>query len=139
MDYAITFEEYREYSGVVDEPRFKELIKPADAAIENVTSGFYFDKAKLANELDSIQYRQRAEYYKMAVAFQVDYFNAMNASTVAELNNRPLSQSIGGTSISFGDARRDNSGNVALIGAEALSLLGSVGLLYRGAKLWKRC
>lgn len=139
MDYAITFEEYREYSGVVDEPRFKELIKPADAAIENVTSGFYYDKAKLANELDSIQYRQRAEYYKMAVAFQVDYFNAMNASTVAELNNRPLSQSIGGTSISFGDARRDNSGNVALIGSEALSLLGSVGLLYRGAKLWKRC
>lgn len=136
---ALSYEEYEAYSGKVDEAKFNALIKKAQIAIEAITNGFYFDTDKLETELASVQYNMRALYYKHAIAYQIDYYDEMGATTVAALNKKPVSQSIGSTSINYGEKGTDSSGNVARVSAESLDVLGVVGLLYRGGRLWKRC
>lgn len=138
MPYAINYTEYKEYSGVVSEEEFTKLLPAADAAIETLTMGFYFDKGKLYDDVSSVQFKHRAVCYKKAVAFQIDYYSFLGTTTVAQMNATPSSQSIGATSVSYGDQVRDASGNIARYAAESLNVLEPTGLLYRGVGLCRR-
>lgn len=129
----LTYKEFEDMGGdkaKTDEPTFKGLIVKAQQTLSTETQGFYMTPEALEN--DTVLFRKQR--YKEALTQQVSFFVDSKATTAAQAAAKPVSQSIGDTSVSYGD-----KGKISMTSPEALSLLADTGLLYRGAKLWRHC
>ena len=133
----LTYKEFEDMGGdkaKTDEPTFKGLIVKAQQTLSTETQGFYMTPEALEN--DTVLFRKQR--YKEALTQQVSFFVDSKATTAAQAAAKPVSQSIGDTSVSYGDRRGSGSGGkISMTSPEALSLLADTGLLYRGAKLWR--
>lgn len=134
----LTYTEYSGFGGSLEEAEFNKLLPKAIDAINNLTLDFYGDPLDLEADAVTQQYVRRAVRFKKAIAYQIDYYNFLGTTSVAQMNATPASQSIGATSVSYGDQVRDASGNVSRYAAEAIEVLEPTGLLYRGVSLCRR-
>lgn len=125
----LTFVEYNELIGEsVDEARFTELIGKAEQVIDSVTRHFY-----QFHDLETdIEFRKKQ--VKLAIAYQVQYFDEVGATTSEGITSRPQSVSLGRTSISS-DSRQGvttQQGNQSIVCEDAYNALHLTGLLNRG-------
>ena len=134
----LTYTEYTGFGGSLEEADFNKLLPKAIDAINNLTLDFYGDPLDLEADAVTQQYVRRAVRFKKAIVYQIDYYSFLGTTSVAQMNATPASQSIGATSVSYGDQVRDASGNVSRYAAEAIEVLEPTGLLYRGVGLCRR-
>lgn len=134
----LTYQEYTSFGGSLDEAEFDKLLPKTADAINNLTLDFYADPLVLEADILTPQYGRRAVRFKKAITYQIEYYSFLGTTSVAQMNATPSSQSIGGTSVSYGDQVRDASGNVSRYAAEVIEVLEPTGLLYRGVGLCRR-
>lgn len=124
----LTYGEYTQLSiDPVDESEFDKLLKRAITTLNVVTRHFY-------NFIDFEEdYDFRKAQVKAALAFQVDYFNEVGATTFEGMNRTPQSVSLGRTTITQSSSRVANNNRViSIIPQEAINALQGTGLLSRG-------
>lgn len=124
----LTYGEYTQLSiDPVDESEFDKLLKRAIITLNVVTRHFY-------NFIDFEEdYDFRKAQVKVALAFQVDYFNEVGATTFEGMNRTPQSVSLGRTTITQSSSRvADNNRVISIIPQEAINALQGTGLLSRG-------
>lgn len=124
----LTYGEYTQLSiDPVDESEFDKLLKRAIITLNVVTRHFY-------NFIDFEEdYDFRKTQVKAALAFQVDYFNEVGATTFEGMNRTPQSVSLGRTTITQSSSRvADNNRVISIIPQEAINALQGTGLLSRG-------
>lgn len=130
MSY-IDYTDYKTMSEIkLEEPDFDKTIKKAELLLDYMTVQFYrFNQL----EADPIEYR--ALQFKKAVAAQVDYLHTLNAESFNAIANTPQSYSLGRTSITNIDGRRNDDTNsaAALIAEDVYMHLAGTGLLHRGS------
>ena len=134
----LTLDEFESYGGgTLDVEEFENLLTQAEQLLNVETDGFYMTAEALNN--DTVVFRRTR--YKQALAQQIRAFVDSKATTLAQQAAKPVQQSIGDTSVSYGDNRRTGTDNKpkTLVAPESIALLSSTGLLYRGAKLWTHC
>lgn len=132
----LTFKEFTDLGGEATDTEFKKLIVKAQQTLSTETQGYYMTPEAL--EKDGIVFRKTR--YKEALTQQVNFFVDSEATTAAQVAAKPVSQSIGDTSVSYGDRRSSaNTGKINMVSQEALKLLADTGLLYRGATLCRHC
>lgn len=124
----LTYGEYTQLSiNPVEEPEFDKLLKRAITTLNVVTRHFY-------NFIDFEEdYDFRKVQVKAALAFQIDYFNEVGATTFGGMNRTPQSVSLGRTTITQSSSRvADNNRVISIIPQEAINALQGTGLLSRG-------
>lgn len=138
---VLSYDEYIAFGGDKDKlakEDFSDLLNDAEMSLNTLTNGFYNDPIRLADDYGSKQYNFRAKRYKQALTYQIRSFVTLGATTTAQLDMRPRSQSMGETTVSL-DGPRQTGGRSPLVSQEAINLLEGTGLLYRGATLWTHC
>ena len=121
-------DEYKQFTGKDPDDNFNAMLDRASAELDVLTRFFY-----QYHELgDSIRDKQ----FKRAVAYQIELYDIIGATSVEELNNQPDSIRIGDTTVSQNSTiasteatKRDN-----LISKDAINMLAFTGLLYRGSR-----
>ena len=133
----LTYAEFETLGGdkakVSTDDKFKGLLITAQQKLSVETQGFYMTPEELEN--DDITFRKTR--YKEALTQQINFYADTKATTAAQMANKPVSQSIGDTSVSYDARSKTASGALSTTSPEALELLKDTGLLYRGAKLWR--
>jgi hypothetical protein len=121
----LNFAEYSEYGlSEVSEMDFGDLLKRASRAIDFVTNNYYI-RFDLADDVVNL----RRLKFKEAIACQIDYLQTTGILS-AEDKATLTGQTIGSVSVSYvTNTEGKTKSNVC---QDALNLLQSVGLLYRG-------
>lgn len=128
----LTYETFKTYGGDDDkitETDFNKFLPVAELSLSVATLAFY-ETHSLQDDYDSVRYKLRALRYLQALSAQINFIGETGTSN-AQRSNRPTSQRIGDTSLSYG---KDTNGTENL-SVESQNLLSGVGLLYRGACL----
>lgn len=121
----LTFDEYQDLNGTVDEPAFNRLIEKAEQVISNVTSRFYLKNVWLTDN------PWRKKQYQKAIVAQIEFFNE-KGSTSMELEQLQ-SFSIGRTSVGGRNSSSQQSSNGnSLVNPDIYLYLEGTGLLFRG-------
>ena len=127
MTTFLTYEEYRDISGIVDGSTFTALYKIAARVLSYETSD-YFDYHDFATTNAWIQNK-----YKEAIALQIDHMHTTKHTTTHEVNNQPTSFQLGRTNVSYGSSNQStNNVKKSLTSDDVLMVLSNTGLLYRG-------
>lgn len=131
----LTYEEYKNIVGTqINEDEFNGLVNKAADIISSVCRFFYLSDDDLQN--DKLQWR--AQKFKNAIAYQVEYMHKNGYKSAADISNGTIeadSLSIGRTSISGGGSGASASSKTAALlglGEDAYITLRHTGLLYRG-------
>lgn len=133
MSY-LTLNEYEQLTGSIlsnsnlsSEVEFERLLVKASNELDVLTR-FYFRKHPLN---DGIIDRQ----FKLALAYQIDFYVMKDATTLEEIESQPDSVSIGDTRIDYNRTLVSASAKQrsSSISKDALNALAGTGLLYRGS------
>ena len=133
MSY-LTLTEYEQLTGstlsssnLSSEAEFERLLAKASNELDVLTR-FYFRKCPLN---DGIIDRQ----FKLALAYQIDFYVVKGATTLEEIESQPDSVSIGDTRIDYNRTLGSASAKQrsSSISKDALNALAGTGLLYRGS------
>lgn len=126
----MTYDEFKEITGSdkVTEQQYNDNYLQAMNVIDYLTRDFLYIKP--LHTLD--EYLQRK--IKLAIALQVNYFVEQGVNTASGIASKPMSVTIGRTSVSNGRAAGKAKGQYSdeHIAIEAVSALQPTGLLYRG-------
>ena len=127
----LTQEEYNSYGfAEISEPfSFANLLMRSSLVLDNATRNFYH-----FNDINE-DWEWRVDKFKKAIALQIEYFVVNNAVSTSEMNDRPLSVTLGRTTVSRGGKGQtvDNS-EVSLICPDVYMVLEGTGLLFRGVE-----
>lgn len=126
------FEELTERTTDIKEVEFKKLLPKASAILDNVTSHFYH-RCDI-NKDNAWRIRQ----FKLGLCSQIEYFNALGATTFEEINNAPQTFQAGRTSVSNASRYNPSGANESkpLVAEDVFIYLEGTGLLYSGVKSW---
>lgn len=126
------FKELTENTIALDENKFKGLLLPAKAVLENVTGHFY------ANHDIETDNAWRVKQYKKALCSQIKYFKVLGSTTFEEINSAPQTFSAGRTSVSNASRYNPSGANESkpLVAEEVYLHLEGTGLLYAGVAIW---
>lgn len=131
----LTFEEFEsltEKTTGIDEEEFKKLLPKASAILDNITSHFYHRRDI---EKDN---KWRVRQFKLGLCSQIEYFNALGATTFEEINNAPQTFQAGRTSVSNASRYNPSGANESkpLVAEDVFVYLEGTGLLYAGVAVW---
>lgn len=133
MSY-LTFEEFKDTYSTKEmtEDQFNEYSSKAEVVLNNVTQHFYE-----YNNIENDEALIRKNNFLKAYAAQIEFFHTHKTTDFSEISNIPQSFSIGGTSITNSDARRNDDGNnyTSIVADDVYLYLEGTGLLYRGGAL----
>lgn len=138
QETTLTLDEFGEFGGDKDKltaDEFKRLLINAEQTLNSITRGVYEDPKKLDDDYNSVRFKLRARRFKQALTQQIRFYMDLKGTTAATLSGKIKSQSIGDTSVSYGDGLTGHNGNPATTAPEVYALLEDTGLLYRGATL----
>jgi hypothetical protein len=126
------FEELTEGSTKVTEEQFRKLLPKASAILDNVTSHFY-----VRHSMDKDN-PWRVRQFKLGLCSQIEYFNALGATTFEEINNAPQTFQAGRTSVSNASRYNPSGANESkpLVAEDVFIYLEGTGLLYSGVRSW---
>ena len=131
----LTYDEYKNIVGTqINEDDFNGLVNKAADIISSVCRFFYLSGDDLIN--DELQWR--ANKFKNAIAYQIDYMHKNGYTSASDISNGTLeadSLSIGRTSISGGKSGATATSKTASllgISEDSYITLRHTGLLYRG-------
>lgn len=127
----LTFDEYRQFHFQdIDEASFDKVLMRATMAINSVT---HFRLVKDNGLIDQWPDWMK-EQFKQAVGLQIEYIaktGIETASDAREANNISTS-TIGSTTVEKGTSNTSSSDTQLYLSPDAMSILGAVGLLYKG-------
>ncbi|MED4123051.1 hypothetical protein P4641_03565 [Halalkalibacterium halodurans] len=131
----LTFEEFEdltEGSTKVTEEEFRKLLPKASAILDNITSHFY---ERHSMDKDN---PWRVRQFKRGLCSQIEYFNALGATTFEEINNAPQTFQAGRTSVSNASRYNPSGANESkpLVAEDVFIYLEGTGLLYSGVRSW---
>lgn len=132
MSY-LDYETFKDYSKrELTEEQFEEYAAKAEVVLNNVTQ-HYYEHHDLQH--DTVDIRKN-NFIKAFVA-QIEFFHTHKTTDFSEIASIPQSYSVGRTSVTNSDSRRnDDSNNYTSIVADDVYLyLEGTGLLYRGGAL----
>lgn len=123
----LTYAEYKKISvGNIDESKFDKLNQRATDVINVATRQFY-----LRHDFES-DHEWRKDAVKRAVAYQIDLFDSIGATTLEDAQRAPRAFSVGRTSITNSSTQTKEEKRSTILSADAESILSGTGLLYRG-------
>lgn len=106
---------------------FDNLLMRASAVLDNLTRNYY-----TFTSFDD-DYEWRVDKFKQAIGLQIEYFVQNEATSTSQLNDRPMSVTMGRTSVSRGGKAQTLEGSeVTLQCPDVPMILEGTGLLYRG-------
>lgn len=128
MSY-ITYSEFTDISqSDMTEDDFNKYLSKAEVVLNNVTQNFY-----QFNNIEADEVSFRSDAFKKALVSQIEFFEHFKSTAFHDLANVPESFSVGRTSISNSDGRKNNDTEVKTIVSDDVYLyLEGTGLLYRG-------
>ncbi|AAU85089.1 head-tail adaptor [Bacillus phage BCASJ1c] len=129
----LTYEEFMDLNGRdIDDKKFEKLLPKASAIIDGVTGHFY---QKVDMEKDNAW---RVNQFKLALCAQIEYFDALGATTFEEINNSPQTFQAGRTSVSNASRYNPSGANESkpLVAEDVYIYLQGTGLLFQGVKTW---
>lgn len=129
----LTHEEYKGFGfeGLTD-VEFNKLLPKSSAILDNVTNHFF-------QRIDITKYNSwTVGKFKQALCSQIEYFNALGATTFDSINSSPQSFSAGRTSVSNASRFNPSGENESksLVAEEVYMFLEGTGLLYSGVISW---
>lgn len=126
----LTYLEYQDLGGDVEEEKFQKLLPKAEGILDQVTSYYY-----VTNDIEKDN-AWRVKQFKLALVSQIDYFNEVGGTSFEAINKSPQSFSAGRTSVSNGGRKDSVSASKTVVAQEVDSYLSGTGLLYRGVSVW---
>lgn len=126
----LNYEEYKELSAdAVSGEEFRRLNRQASNIFDVATQRYYQGK-----DFDT-DYEWRQEAVKLAITYQIDFFNETGTTSFEGLNSKPQAVSLGRTRISKSSGTQVKADEKkSLLSVEAQSMLIGTGLLYRGVR-----
>ena len=129
MSY-LDFKEFRQLnplSPLSDEGEFNKWLIYASEQLDSVTNYFY-----QIHDIDTDPWPFRAKRFKRALALQIGELYRLQATTNAEVQDRPSAITIGRTTVT-GHAQSQQTGDArTAIVSDVRTALLPTGLLYRG-------
>lgn len=131
QDY-LTEKEYKEmgFAKIIGESlTFDNLLMRASLILDNKTRHFYNFK-KFEDDME-----WRVFKFKKAIGMQIEYFVQNGATSTSQMNDKPMSQTMGRTSLSRGGKAQTLEGAETTLECPDLAVaLEGTGLLYRGVR-----
>lgn len=128
----LTYEEYQQlHFQDIDEESFDKVLMRATMAINSVTNFRLLKDDKLMDDWPDWM----KEQFKQAVGLQIEYVAKTGIETAADARDMGniSSSSIGDTTVSTtGKSDAGSSDTSLYLSPDVLSILGSLGLLYKG-------
>lgn len=110
-----------------NEDEFKKWILYASNQLDGVT-GFYYQ----IHDLQTDPWPFRAQQFKQALALQVGELYRLQATTNAEVQDRPTATTIGRTNVTAHTQSQQTGDARTAIASDVRTVLLPTGLLYRG-------
>lgn len=127
----LTFDEYRQFHfQEIDEASFDKVLMRATMAIDSVTRFYLVKNADLIEQWSDWM----KEQFKQAVGLQIEYIAKTGIETASDAReaNTISSSTIGSTSVQKSTSNNSSSDTQLYLSPDVMSILGAIGLLYKG-------
>lgn len=127
----LTFDEYRQFHfQEIDEASFDKVLMRATMAIDSVTRFYLVKNADLIEQWSDWM----KEQFKQAVGLQIEYIAKTGIETASDAReaNTISSSTIGSTSVQKSTSNNSSSDTQLYLSPDVMSILGALGLLYKG-------
>ena len=129
----LSYEEFQDLNQAeLEKTQFDKLLPKSSAVLDNITDRFY-QRCDMAQDNT-----WRVRQFKQALCAQIEYFDALGATTFESINNSPQTFSAGRTSVSNASRYNPAGSNESkpLVAEDVFLYLEGTGLLYRAVMLW---
>ncbi|WP_431060906.1 hypothetical protein [Weissella paramesenteroides] len=127
----LTFDEYKQFNfQEIDEASFDKVLMRATMAIDSVTRFYLVKNAELIEQWSDWM----KEQFKQAVGLQMEYIAKTGIETASDAReaNTISSSTIGATSVQKSTSNNSSSDTQLYLSPDVMSILGAIGLLYKG-------
>lgn len=127
----LTFDEYKQFNfQEIDEASFDKVLMRATMAIDSVTRFYLVKNAELIEQWSDWM----KEQFKQAVGLQIEYIANTGIETASDAREASniSSSTIGDTSVQKSTSNNSSSDTQLYLSPDVMSILGALGLLYKG-------
>lgn len=127
----LTIDEYKQFNfQEIDEASFDKVLMRATMAIDSVTRFYLVKNAELIEQWSDWM----KEQFKQAVGLQIEYIAKTGIETASDAReaNTISSSTIGATSVQKSTSNNSSSDTQLYLSPDVMSILGAIGLLYKG-------